>query len=451
MQEFEQQYEKHIKEILDVLETDQDRAQIVSDLHKFVDGYKIDISTARAAVIRKYGGNPESLFIPSPKPLAQIVGEEPNVNFRAKLLTVNQKEITLKKDGSKRQIYEGTLGDSSAVLRYTSWQDEFPYEAGTVVDVGGAYSKVWNERIDINIGDRAVINIVEDEALSALEIDIGSMDKGSVTSQECTIANLKNGMNGVNLNVRVLDVEKREFLNKSTNETKNLWSGQMADSSGVTRFTAWKDANLEAGKAYRIESGYVKEWQGVPDLNIGDYTTISLLEIDNLPPLEAFESGIEMPIEALTVRGGSNDVVVNGYIINVRDGSGLIFRCTDCKRVLRNNQCMVHGKQDGNPDLRTKAIVDDGTGSVTTFFDNALTEKILEKTLDECLESIKSNFNPESIKDELEEALQLKPVKIRGFTRSDEYGIMFFAREVTLLKPDSVKEHAENLLSEMGV
>ena len=103
MQEFEEQYEQHIKEILNVLETDQDRAQIVSDLHKFVDGYKIDISTARAAVIRKYGGNPEELFTPSSKPLAQIAGEEPNVNFRAKLLAVNQKEITLK-DGNKRQI-----------------------------------------------------------------------------------------------------------------------------------------------------------------------------------------------------------------------------------------------------------------------------------------------------------------------------------------------------------
>ena len=89
MQEFEEKHEKHIEEILNVLETDQDRAQIVSDLHKFVDGYKIDISTARAAVIRKYGGNPEALFTPSSKPLAQIVGEEPNVNFRAKLLSVN--------------------------------------------------------------------------------------------------------------------------------------------------------------------------------------------------------------------------------------------------------------------------------------------------------------------------------------------------------------------------
>ena len=112
---------------------------------------------------------------------------------------------------------------------------------------------------------------------------------------------------------------------------------------------------------------------------------------------------------------------------------------------------MVHGKQDGNPDLRTKAIVDDGTGSVTTFLDNALTEQVLGNTLDDCLESIKSNFNPESIKDDLEKTLKLKPVKIRGFTRSDDYGMMFFAKEVTLLNSDSVKEQAENLISEMGV
>ena len=54
-------------------------------------------------------------------------------------------------------------------------------------------------------------------------------------------------------------------------------------------------------------------------------------------------------------------------------------------------------------------------------------------------------------KDDLEKTLKLKPVKIRGFTRSDDYGMMFFAKEVTLLNSDSVKEQAENLISEMGV
>ena len=44
------------------------------------------------------------------------------------------------------------------------------------------------------------------------------------------------------------------------------------------------------------------------------------------------------------------------------------------------------------------------------------------------LEFVKDNFGPEALVEEIEDELLLKPLKLRGFARSDEYGLSFFAR-----------------------
>ena len=57
-----------------------------------------------------------------------------------------------------------------------------------------------------------------------------------------------------------------------------------------------------------------------------------------------------------------------------------------------------------------------------------ITEQVLGRNLDSCLEFVKENFGPEALVEEIEDALLLKPLKLRGFARSDEYGLSFFAR-----------------------
>ena len=115
-------------------------------------------------------------------------------------------------------------------------------------------------------------------------------------------------------------------------------------------------------------------------------------------------------------------------MLAVREGSGLIVRCPECNRVLRSRQCMVHGEQEGQPDLRTKLLFDDGTGSLQLFLNRELTEKVLGRDLDSCLELVRENYSAEALTEELEQALLLKPLTVEGYTRSDDYGLMFFAR-----------------------
>ena len=73
-------------------------------------------------------------------------------------------------------------------------------------------------------------------------------------------------------------------------------------------------------------------------------------------------------------------------------------------------------------------IFDDGSGSCTAYLNREITEQVLGRDLDSCLEFVKENFGPEALLEEIEDALLLKPLKLRGFARSDEYGLSFFAK-----------------------
>ena len=188
-----------------------------------MEAYGIDLPTAKEAIVRKHYGNPGALQASPYKQLADIVPDEQAVSFRAKVVSVFPKEITLK-DGEQRTIFEGDMTAGSATLRYTVWRKEFTIKPGTVLEVANAYTKGWNDRVDLNLGDRCRLREVEDAALEALELPAMGSDVGGATASD--VAGLRSGMGSVSLTVRILDIEEREVTVR--NEPKTLWSGTLA-------------------------------------------------------------------------------------------------------------------------------------------------------------------------------------------------------------------------------
>jgi replication factor A1 len=206
-------------------------------------------------------------------------------------------------------------------------------------------------------------------------------------------------------------------------EPKTIFGGTVGDKTGTCRFTSWEDHNIIAGKTYKIDNGYVKEFNG-PDLQFGEYTKFTEIDDEDLPSLEDYEDGVQYSLAQLDERNGASDAVVEGHVFTIREGSGLIFRDKETNRLVRNGD----DRKNADPDLRIKMIFDDGSGSCTAYLNRKLTEKVLGRDLDSCLEFVKDNFGPEALVEEIEDALLLKPLKLRGFARSDEYGLSFFAR-----------------------
>ena len=414
----ETDFETHVDDIVKAIGDKLERNVIVSELKRYVEEYGIDLATAKESIVRKHQGNPGALQVGAEKLLAQIGPSENNVQLKAKIVSVFRKEVTTK-EGAQKVLFEGEMGDSTMRMRYTYWSDQCDFENGDVVEVLNAYSKSWNDRITLNINEGSMRK-VEDEELKNLDLGIVKQSTNAA-GEEIELVNLKPGMSNVTVELRVLEVETRNITVKG--EAKTIFGGNVGDKSGTCRFTSWEDHNIIAGKAYKVENAYVKEFNG-PDLQFGEYTKFTEVEGEDLPSLKDYEDGVQYTLAQLDERNGASDAVVEGHVFTVRDDSGLIFRDKETNRVIRNGD----DRKNGVPDLRIRMIFDDGSGSCTAYLNRELTEKILERDLDSCLEFVKENFGPEALLDEIEDALLLKPLKLRGFARSDEYGLSFFAR-----------------------
>ena len=414
----ETDFETHVDDIVKAIGDKLERNVIVTELTRYVEEYGIDMATAKESIVRKHSGNPGALQMGTQKLLAQIGPGENNVQFKAKVLSVYRKEITTK-EGAEKVLFEGEVGDSSMRMRYSYWSNQCNFESGDVVEVLNAYSKSWNDKITLNINEGSMRKI-QDEELE--QLDLGTA-KNTInqSSGEVELVNLKPGMTNVSVKLRVIDIETRSITVKG--EAKTIFGGTVGDKTGTCRFTSWEDHNIIAGKAYHIENGYVKEFNG-PDLQFGEYTKFTEIENNELPSLQHYENGVQYSLAQLDERNGASDAVIEGHVFNIREGSGLIFRDKDTNRLVRNGD----DRKNAAPDLRIKMIFDDGSGSCTAYLNREITEKVLGRDLDSCLEFVKENFGPEALMDEIEDALLLKPLKLRGFARSDEYGLSFFAK-----------------------
>ena len=418
MQINEADFETHVDDIVKAIGDKLERNVIVSELKRYVEEYGIDLATAKESIVRKHYGNPNALQMGAEKLLAQIGPSENNIQFKAKIVSVFRKEITTK-EGAQKVLFEGEIGDSTMRMRYTYWSEQCDFENGDVIEVLNAYSKSWNDRITLNINEGSMRK-VQDAELENLDLGIAKQST-NVAGEEVELVNLKPGMSNVSVELRVLDVETRNITVKG--EAKTIFGGNVGDKSGTCRFTSWEDHNIIAGKAYKIENAYVKEFNG-PDLQFGEYTKFTEVEGEELPSLQDYEEGVQYTLAQLDERNGASDAVVEGHVFTIRDDSGLIFRDKETNRVIRNGD----DRKNATPDLRIRMIFDDGSGSCTAYLNREITEKILERDLDSCLDFVKDNFGPEALLDEIEDALLLKPLKLRGFARSDEYGLSFFAR-----------------------
>ncbi|HEV8360528.1 MAG TPA: hypothetical protein VGR28_08755, partial [Candidatus Thermoplasmatota archaeon] len=359
----------HVTDITRALQGKIQEQQVSEELQRYLD-FGVPLAQAKRDIVRNYGGRPGGMASVA-KQLRDITSTDGNVDFEARVVTVNPKEVTLQ--GEKRTIYFGLLGDATRVLPYTAWKD-FGLQKGATIRVRNAYATEWRGEVQLNLGERA--------SIAAAEEDIPQEGLGPRASQERKVRELRGGMASVSLAVRVLKVQPRSLTIEG--KPRQLWSGEVADETGKVRFTAWRDLGLQEDVVVRISNGYTKSWRGMPDLNLGDSATVEVLPSNALPPRAQLQATQPMGIGELENVGGGADVLLQGTLLEIKPGSGLIFRCPECKRVLQKSECRLHGKQKGAPDLRVKGVLDDGTGAITVFLPREIVEAILGRTMEEC-------------------------------------------------------------------
>lgn len=423
-------------EIAELVGEGVEREEIKEALKKYVQ-LGIDLPSARQVLLKKYGvkgirGTGDEVE------LADLSGGEMSVNLLVKIISLSKKVVRLS-GGEEKEITFGLMADRSGIRKFTAWED-YGLEVGGTYRVEGAYTKSYRGEVEVNLGTLCTVEPAPGELE---DLDITSLPRiGS--AREVKIGEIIPRMGTVTVEGKVLTASEKTVTVSGTE--KEIQEGVLGDETGVIRFTAWGDVRLDEGKSYRITGAYVRSWKGIPQLGIDERAEITELESD-VEVKSSTEGPVRKRISELLLKGEQNVEVV-GCLIEVREGSGLLFRCPVCRRVLRDSTCRVHGPQQGYPDLRVKAVIDDGYGAAQVVLNREITESLIGMSPEEALEESEGRGEVLWLEEEIKRKLQGRWFVMRGTAILDDFGPTILPKEVVAVEGD-VEEELRELLKEI--
>jgi len=411
-----------------------DKEEVKQALENLVE-YSVPLEEAKQSVRRKYGdGDGGGGSAPSSKDVADIETGDGNVSVTAVVLTVGKRSIRYQ--GEDLVILEGELADGTGKISYTAWEEspweDLGVEPGDAVEIGNAGVREWEDNPELNLGSNTQVAVVD------------GFDVPYEVGGDRDLIDLDPGDRGVNVEVAVLEAERRTIDGRD-GETE-IVDGVVGDETARLPVTDWDPHDaLAEGESVRIENAFVREYRGVPSLNVSEFSTVERLD----GAVEVGDTAPRMAVGEAVASGGVYDVELVGNVLEIRDGSGLIERCPECRRVVQNGQCRTHGSVDGEDDLRVKAIVDDGAGTVTAVLDRELTEEVYGGTLKEALNEAREAMDRDVVAESIAERIVGREVRVRGHLSVDEYGANVDASEFAETDDDPA-DRARSLLAEVG-
>lgn len=399
------------------------RDELEKELKKFLE-YGVPPDHAKQTLVKKFGGGVKQPSVSERTLLVDLQPNQQSVHVVCRIISINPRDITVK--GEARKIFYGILGDESGTVQFTAWKD-FELEKGDVVEITNAYTKEWQGTLKVNFGDRTKIT----------KTDASQVPEMALEPREHKVKDLRGGLSSVEVTARILEIQDREV--EISGQKKKVFSGLLGDETGKAQFTAWHDFKLKEGNVVRIAGGYVKSWKGIPQFTFDEKATVEKLDANKIPKKDITTQ--KLSLSELAERNGALDIEVEGTVIEIREGSGLVQRCPECNRVLQQGACRVHGAVDGKADMRMKLVLDDGSGSVSAILGKELTEKLLGRTMDEF-------SGDDRLVEEMNNLLFGHRISVQGNALGDQFGVTVIARDATPADFDVAAE-AERLSQEL--
>ena len=330
-----------------------------------------------------------------------------------------------RKDGSgSLDVVRGRIADESGTIGFLSWEP-FAHEIGSLIKIDGAQVRTFRETPELNFGRTTKIEPFHDANFA---------DTEKLTSQNMkTVSQLTDGSRDVEIIVQITEWEKRSFTKDGIE--KHLWSGQIADLTGRCRMSAWEELPIEANKlplTVKLSGVRVRAWQGIPDITVD---TAKQVEFLDTPPwdesINLEDHVVEVELTELTKSSSRVGITTKGTIVSVRDDSGIILRCVECRRVLRDGECASCGSSESQQDVRLRLVIDNGENTASLLINKAASIKLTGLDEDTMAQKIESEGKMEFVQS-LRDMMLGRVVKANGRTIVDEQGAMILADHAEL-------------------
>ncbi len=269
------------------------------------------------------------------------------------------------------------------------------------------------EQFKVN-GDEAKRSVIRALANMA-GIDPSNISKSSALT---SIADIKEGGKWVTLKIKLVQL----WENASDKITQ---AGLIGDESGIIRFTMWESSGLQPmveGKCYEIKNA-------VTDV----YNERFQIKFNKATSIKEIPSGI-------TVR---QEETFTGAIVSIQSGTGLIKRCPECNRQIKNGICGEHGKVEGIFDLRIKAVIDNGKETKELLLDAEQTFKITGINLARAKEMATEALDQSVVTQAIEDMLMGRYYHVKGNSTGRYIIVKSIVPQTTALNADGIMASME--------
>lgn len=291
-------------------------------------------------------------------------------------------------------VTEGHLRDPTGTIPFIAWT-EFEPARGAFVEIREGRLGTWRGRRQIEIEDGTDVR------------RRAGPPPGWHRPSPDDLAALRVGDRVVNTTAAILDAESATV---ESDGPQRVCRGVLGDGNVRLPFIDWSGpGRLEPASIVRLENVYVGRHRGIRSVNLSKYSTVTQTDrAQDRPPYLARRS-----IRAAREWGSSLNVALAGTIVRLLDGSGAIVRCPDCGRVLGDRRCRRHGKVEPAPDLRVKAILDDGTGTVLLVLGAEITASIYGAGIKEAHTEARGRMG-DHVSDAIANAIVGRAHRVRG-------------------------------------
>ena len=389
--------------------------------------------SSRIAVLKE---GERTVITPGEPVEISTIKSEGNLTVVGRVLA-SRDDVIHKRDGSGSiDIVRGRIADDSGTIGFLSWEP-FKHEVGSLIKIENAQVKVFRDTPEINIGASSRIEIFHDANFASAE----DLSAQSVSK----IEDLRDGSRDVDIIFEIQKMVKRDFTGQQ-GEEKSVWSGDIADPTGKCRCSIWSEPPFnfeEMPVVIRVRGARVRAWQGIPDVTIDNADQIEVLAAAPWgEDLDLTDNLVEVQLSELTSGASRVGISTTGTVVSVREDSGIIKRCSECRRVLRDGECATHGAQDGVEDLRFRLVLDDGISTISLILNKDSSESIGGLSMDKVREHIDENGSMDYVQ-YLREKLLGREISASGRTIVDEQGAMLLSDSAEIIEVDSALEATE--------